>query len=170
MTYLFDKYYKDKIDIKKALLVSSIIASNNCDIYEMKLVFPIEDFVGDKDIVGKLPTTNIDNFLQEKIDWLFKNSLQPLNGNLFIYSRKEKSNVPFKFIFSENEDDPIWSLELNENEYKQLIDSLEINNLPIDLFFVEDKLVSIKAKGIAGLFGITYTYTPKEYEEYLKKK
>ena len=99
MTYLFDKYYKDKIDIKKALLVSSIIASNNCDIYEMKLVFPSEDFVGDKEIVGELPTTNIDNFLQEKIDWLFKNSLQPLNGNLFIYSSKEKSNVPFKFIF-----------------------------------------------------------------------
>lgn len=170
MTYLFDKYYKDKIDIKKALLVSSIIASNNCDTYEMKLVFPSEDYVGDKDRIGTLPTTNIESFLKDKIDWLIKNSLQPLNGNFFIYSSKEKPNVPFKFIFNENEDDPIWRLELNENEYKQLIDILIRVALPTDLFFPENKLVNIKAKGIAGLLGITYTYTPKEYEEYLKTK
>lgn len=67
--------------------------------------------------------------------------------------------------FEHHEDTCCWSLDLTEEEFKELQKQWKLNDLPQDLFYPEDKGMTIRKPGIWGKLGFWEMYSAKEWEE-----
>lgn len=161
MIYLFDTYYKDKIDFVAALKAAAWYCAKIANYYEAEIIMPKKEFTSEKSINGYLERQN-ENHVINIIDWLHANSDSDELFKLLIYNLPTKKDEPM--VFDHHDDTCCWALNLSEDQFIGLQQELITNHLPEDLFFESSKVVCVKPGGIMGFLGLTRCYTPKEYE------
>lgn len=159
MKYFLDRQYLEEFDFFDTLevAISSLIEIN--DEYELKIICPKND----KEELYKIEEVNkdISNLPKVIVSFIQDNSLIE---NLFYLRIYRTSISGKKLIFDHIDDTYSWYLDLTDEEFAMFKGKIIVHNLPSGLFFKEDEMVRIKAKGLLGHLGFIKDYTPNQYQ------
>lgn len=166
-------YLQDQKDFpfQKALLVTSTTVVQWCHYFDAEIIAPKTNHITPKRKSGALPasSTEKDLFIADLLHWLLEHSLSHDLFRLLLDTEPIHHQKTAKF--NHPDDTCCWTLNLSEEEFKQLQQQWQNNNLPPDLFFPADQTICIPWPGsgwrskILRFLGAKKCYTPQQWKQ-----
>ncbi len=174
MLYAAELFYlQDQRDFpfQKAVLVTARAVAQWCSHFQARLIVPPEKYTVPTEKQGILPTDTVEReaFITELVQWIFANSM--VDELFYLLLDDEPIPQVSKVArFDHHDDTCCWFLNLTESEFGSLQNAWQENDLPIDLFYPEQKIVCVPYPGngikatVLRLFGAKKCYTPMQWQ------
>lgn len=144
-TYFPELYYffdQKDFDRKKAILITAQHVAQYCHSFEAKILMTVDTNAQEKERAGALPANLQEkkDFVAELCEWIWKFSACEELFFLFFFQNTENRT---QLRFDHHDDTCCWNLQLTPQEFAGLQESWRHAGLPEDIFFHEDKVITI---------------------------